>query len=132
MQVHSLISSARQWLICVLAVSGAGVAQAGGVYWSVGIDVPIERHGRVGTMVSNVPGSVVRGNPTVVAPVRHLHARPVWAGPRQRHVVHHHVHHRGWRGHDARWEERRDQRRELRREHHREHRTEHHRRHHGR
>lgn len=107
MRVNSLISSARVLLASVLAAGAAGMAQASDVYWSVDVDVPIERHGRIGTVVSNTPGGVHRGGyPVVVTPApvivhqpapRHVH------GPR--HVVyvpvaaprHGHWHgHRGW------------------------------------
>lgn len=139
MRVNSLISSARLWLTCALAASGAGMAQAGDVYWSVDIDVPIERHGRVGTVVSNVPGGVVRGGQTVVVtpapvviktveprvhhprkvivvPVRHAYGKPAWAGHRHRHVVHHHVHRGDWQARQERRHDRRDERREYRRD----------------
>ena len=115
MRVNSLISSARLWLTCALAASGAGMAQAGDVDWSVDVDVPVERHGRIGTTVSNVPGGVYRGGQTVVvapAPVvvhqaprvvhrapqvvyvtEHPgHGRPHWAGHRRWAKYHHHRH----------------------------------------
>lgn len=143
MRVTSLISSARSsarvWLTSLLAVGAAGVAQASDVYWSVNVDVPVERHGRIGTVVSNTPGGVHRGGyPVVVTPApvivhppaprhvhaprhvvyvpvavppRHAHGRPYWAGKRHHHVHHHHHHYRddGWR-HDKRHNDWRDDR----------------------
>lgn len=111
MRVNSLISSARStarvWLASLVTMGAAGVAQASGVYWSVDVDVPIERHGRIGTVVSNTPGGVHRGGyPVVVTPApvivhqpapRYVHAPrqvvyvPV-AAPRHGHWRHH----RGW------------------------------------
>lgn len=133
MRVDSILSSARAWLVGALAVSAAGLSQAGNVYWSVDIDVPVDRHGRVGTVVSNVPGGVHRGGSTVVVapapvvvhapprrayrgqqvvyvpvvvPAKHAHGRPAWAGQGHRKVVHHHVKHRWYDRDDDRWHHR--------------------------
>jgi len=127
MHVTSLLSSARALFASVLTLGVAGVAQASGVYWSVDIDVPVERHGRIGTVVSNTPGGVHRtGYPVVitqppvvvhqpaprhvhaprqvvyvpvVVPPRHAYGRPYWAGKRHQVVHHHHYHGDDRRGH---------------------------------
>lgn len=116
--------ASRNWLLAaaaVVALSGAGVAQAADVYWSIGVHQPGVQVG-----VSNAPPRVVYGPPPVV-----VYGPPVyragWAPPG--HGKHWHKHrdrHHGWDddhrrdhrhgGRDRddrhdRWDDRRDHRR---------------------
>ncbi len=53
-------------LVAVGLLSAAVGAQAGGVYWSVNVDVPMVPVGRVVTAVSNAPTVIYRSAPVVV------------------------------------------------------------------
>ncbi|WP_180683938.1 hypothetical protein [Tepidicella baoligensis] len=87
-----------------IVLSAAGLAQAGNVYWSIGVHQPGVHVG-----VSNVPPVVVQypvvvhsPRPVVVAPVHH-HG---WVPPGHRHAKHNksrnqqvtHVHHHHYHG----------------------------------
>jgi hypothetical protein len=50
----------------VASMTAAAGAQAGGVYWSVNVDVPMVPVGRVVTAVSNAPAVIYRSAPVVV------------------------------------------------------------------
>jgi hypothetical protein len=53
-------------LVALGLLSAAVGAQAGGVYWSVNVDVPMVPVGRVVTAVSNAPTVIYRSAPVVV------------------------------------------------------------------
>ncbi|RZI83499.1 MAG: hypothetical protein EOP38_12500 [Rubrivivax sp.] len=88
----------------LLALTGA--ANAGGVYWSVGVNAPIPAPGRVHAVVGNGgyygPQPVVYAQPTPVliqqpiyyAPQPVVYQAPRWEAPRmgwrERHWHHHH------------------------------------------
>lgn len=107
---------------CALALSAACV-QAGGVYWAVNVDAPLQGMGRVGTTVSNSrwgvvqqPGVVAYAPPVVMYPpavvmpapprviymqpapqvVAPLYGYPVPMVERPRWHHHHHHHHDDW------------------------------------
>lgn len=64
-------------------LAGSGAAQAGGnVYWSVGIQAPLDPYGAtIGTTISNAP--LYRPAPVVVVPAAPVYVRPapVYAPP---------------------------------------------------
>jgi hypothetical protein len=55
-----------QMATVVASMTAAAGAQAGGVYWSVNVDVPMVPVGRVVTAVSNAPTVIYRSAPVVV------------------------------------------------------------------
>ncbi|MDO9238243.1 MAG: hypothetical protein Q7U28_19690 [Aquabacterium sp.] len=60
-----LVNLSRLALIAGLVAASVS-AQAGGVYWAVNVDAPMQGVGRVATAVSNVPHGVYRQAPPVV------------------------------------------------------------------
>lgn len=96
-------------VLVVSSALGAGVAHAGDVYWSVGIDAPTDGAGRVRTHVGNVPPAprvvvppvVVAAPPPVVVhpgyPVYAEPPRPVIVAPAPI------VYERGWPEGRHRW-----------------------------
>lgn len=112
------MSKAKASLVAALAVAGAlvtGAAQArDNVYWSIGINAPLDPYGAsIGTTISNGPvyvrpapvyypaPPVYYAPPPVVyrpAPVYYV-PPPVYVGGGYYDGWHHHRHHhRGWRG----------------------------------
>jgi hypothetical protein len=103
---------------------GAASANAGDVFWSIGIEAPIDPYGgSIGATISNAhPRPVYRPAPVYVqpapiyyapapvyyhrpapiivrpGPIHHVHRPPVWSHSRHPH----------WRGHDSGWRDRND------------------------
>ncbi len=106
------VAQVAQVVAAVADLTAAAGAQAGGVYWSVNVDVPMVPVGRVVTAVSNAPAVIYRSAPVVLqqpqpvyyygqpmqqvvyAPEPRRCAPPWWMG--------HHHHHRDWDG-DRGW-----------------------------
>ena len=95
---HNLITAA-------LALGGAltsFAAQAGNVYWSVGVSAPLDGYGGVQTVVGNVPPAPVVVQPApVVVPVGYYpsaprYVVPAWGYRHERWERHEAWEHRGW------------------------------------
>ena len=70
---------------CATAALAAGTAHAGGVHWSIGIQVPIAPGVAVGTVITNGYGFPVvaplLAPPVVVVPAPVVYGPPVYAAP---------------------------------------------------